>query len=149
MIDMEVTGLDDLKRLINQLEKVPQKVATKAARSGGQIDLTATKQDAPVYDGWLKAALKLVGEKAKSPGKKVYEITFDRAYNSKLVKISNEGKRSYYPNSLEFGWKYKNGGSHYGLQYMKNTANEKASEVEQKIVDVAQSEIEKILSRAR
>lgn len=148
-MSFQITGLDNLIRIIGELEKVPQSVATKAAKSGAQMDLTATKQDAPVYDGWLKAALKLVGEKAKSPGKKVYEITFDRAYNSKLVKISNEGKRSYYPNSLEFGWKYKNGGSHYGLQYMKNTANEKASEVEQKIVDVAQSEIEKILSRAR
>jgi soluble cytochrome b562 len=149
MSDMEIEGFDDLLELIDQLGKVPQKVATKAARQGAQIDLTATKADAPVYDGWLKASLKLVGEKAKNPGKKVYEITFDRAYNSKLVKTSKSGNRSYYPVSQEFGWKYPNGGYHVGLQYMKNTAEENESTVEQKIVDVAKNEIDKILSQAR
>lgn len=149
MSEFELQGFNELKNLIDELGKVPQKVATKAARSGGQIDLTATKQDAPVYDGWLKASLKLVGERASTPGKKVYEITFDKAYNSKLVKISKSGKRSYYPNSQEFGWKYPNGGYHVGLQYMKNTAREKGNAVEQRIVDVATAELNKVLSTAR
>jgi hypothetical protein len=148
-MSMEISGLDNLIQLIEELEKVPQSVATKAARSGAQIDLTATKQDAPELDGWLKSSLKLVGEKTKTKGKKVYEITFDSAYNSKLVKISKTGKRSYYPVSQEFGWKYPNGGGHYGLQYMKNTAREKENEVEQKMVDVAQVAIQKILDKAR
>lgn len=148
-MSVELQGFNELRQLIDELEKVPQKVATKAARSGGQVDLTATKQDAPVYDGWLKASLKLIGEKSKTPSKKVYEITFDRAYNSKLVKFSKEGKRSYYPVSQEFGWKYPNGGYHVGVQYMKNTAREKANDVEQKMVDVAMKEIEKILNAAR
>jgi hypothetical protein len=147
MNGMEIEGFNELIGLIDQLGKVPQKVATKAARSGAQMDLTATKADAPVYDGWLKASLKLFGEKAKSPGKKVYEITFDRAYNSKLVKVSKSGKRSYYPASQEYGWQY--GGPHHGLQYMKNSAEQTGSMVEQKIVDVAKSEIDKILSQAR
>jgi hypothetical protein len=149
-MSVSLEGFDELMRLVNELEKVPQKVATKAARSGAQVDLTATKQDAPVYDGWLKASLKLVGERSqKGQSKKVYEITFDRAYNSKLVKISKSGKRSYYPVSQEYGWKYPNGGYHVGLQYMKNTARDKENEVEQKIVDVAKNEIDKILSTAR
>ena len=146
---IEIEGFNELRELIDQLGKVPQNVATKAARQGSQIDLTAAKADAPVYDGWLKAALKLVGEKSKSPGKKVYEITFDRAYNSKLVKTSKTGKRSYYPVSQEFGWKYPHGGYHVGLQYMKNSAEQTASAVEQKIVDVAKNELDKILSQAR
>jgi hypothetical protein len=149
MSGVEIEGFNELKQLIDQLGKVPQKVATKAARQGAQIDLTATKADAPVYDGWLKASLKLVGEKANNPGKKVYEITFDRAYNQKLVKISKSGNRSYYPVSQEFGWKYKNGGYHVGLQYMKNSAQQTGHMVEQKIVDVAKNEIDKILSQAR
>jgi hypothetical protein len=148
-MDTQVTGFDELKQLIDQLGKVPQKVATKAASAGARIDLSATKADAPVYDGWLKASLKMVGERASKPGKKVYEITFDRAYNSKLVKTSKAGKRSYYPVSQEFGWKYKNGGYHVGLQYMKNTAEENKSKVEQKIIDVAKDGIDKVLSQAR
>jgi hypothetical protein len=148
-MDTQVTGFDELKKLIDQLGKVPQKVATRAANAGARIDLSATKADAPVYDGWLKASLKMVGERASKPGKKVYEITFDRAYNSKLVKTSKAGKRSYYPVSQEFGWKYKNGGYHVGLQYMKNTAEENKSKVEQKIIDVAKDGIDKVLSQAR
>jgi hypothetical protein len=148
-MDMEVAGFVELQQLIEQLGKVPQKVATKAAGAGARIDLSATKADAPVYDGWLKASLKMVGERASKPGKKVYEITFDRAYNSKLVKSSEAGKRSYYPVSQEFGWKYKNGGYHVGLQYMKNTAEENKDKVEQKIIDVAKDGIDKVLSQAR
>jgi hypothetical protein len=148
-MDTQVTGFNELKQLIDQLGKVPQKVATRAASAGARIDLSATKADAPVYDGWLKASLKMVGERASKPGKKVYEITFDRAYNSKLVKTSETGKRSYYPVSQEFGWKYKNGGYHVGLQYMKNTAEENKSKVEQKIIDVAKDGIDKVLSQAR
>jgi hypothetical protein len=148
-MDTQVTGFNELKQLIDQLGKVPQKVATRAASAGARIDLSATKADAPVYDGWLKASLKMVGERASKPGKKVYEITFDRAYNSKLVKTSKAGKRSYYPVSQEFGWKYPNGGYHVGLQYMKNTAEENKSKVEQKIIDVAKDGIDKVLSQAR
>jgi hypothetical protein len=146
-MSIEITGLDELIGMINEIGKVPQKVATTAARQGAQVVLSAVKADAPTYDGWLKAALKLVGEKTSVRGKKVYEITFDRAYNSKLVKISKEGKRSYYPVSQEFGWKYKNGGYHVGLQYMKNNARAKAYEAEFKIVNVAKTQIEKIIAQ--
>ena len=148
-MDTQVTGFNELKQLIDQLGKVPQKVATRAASAGARIDLSATKADVPVYDGWLKASLKMVGERASKPGKKVYEITFDRAYNSKLVKTSKAGKRSYYPVSQEFGWKYPHGGYHVGLQYMKNTAEENKGKVEQKIIDVAKDGIDKVLSQAR
>jgi hypothetical protein len=66
-----------------------------------------------------------------------------------LLKRPKAGKRSYYPVSQEFGWKYKNGGYHVGLQYMKNTAEENKSKVEQKIIDVAKDGIDKVLSQAR
>jgi hypothetical protein len=148
-MDMEITGFNELKQLIDQLGKVPQKVATRAASAGARIDLSATKAEAPVFDGWLKASLKMIGERANKPGKKVYEITFDRAYNSKLVKTSEAGKRSYYPVSQEYGWKYKNGGYHVGMRYMKNAAEENKSRVEQRIIDVAKDGIEKVLSQAR
>jgi hypothetical protein len=64
-MNVELNGFGELEQLVKELGKVPQKVATKAARSGGQIELKAAKADAPVHDGWLKAALKLSGEKAK------------------------------------------------------------------------------------
>lgn len=147
-IEMDVQGFDELQQLIDQVGKVPQKVATKAAKQGAQEVLNATKADAPEYDGWLKASLKLVGEKAKVRGKKVYEVTFDRAYNSKLVKYSiKENKRSYYPVSQEYGWHYTNGGYHVGLQYMKNSARDVSTLTEQKIIDIAKRELDKVIAQ--
>jgi hypothetical protein len=147
MISMDVQGFDELQELINQVGQVPQKIATKAARQGAQEVLKATKADAPVFDGWLKASLKLVGENAKVRGKKVYEVTFDRAYNSKLVKISKEGNRSYYPASQEYGWKYPNGGYHVGLQFMKNSARDVNTFAQQKIIDIAKKELDKVIAQ--
>lgn len=147
MINEDVQGFDELEKVIKELGQVPQKVATKAARAGAQDILKATKADAPVFDGWLKAALKLSGENNKAKGKKVYEITFDRAYNSKLVKVSPKtGNRSYYPISQEYGWKYHNGGYHVGLQYMKNSANATKSAAEQKIINIALAELNKVIA---
>lgn len=147
MIVMEEVGFVELQQLIEQVGKVPQKVATKAANQGAKIVLAETKANAPVYDGWLKASLKTIGEKTRTQGKKVYEVTFDRAYNSKLVKISDEGKRSYYPVSQEYGWKYKHGGYHVGLQYMKNSARDVGTIAENKIIEVAKKELDKVIAQ--
>jgi len=147
MINADVQGFDELEKVIKELGQVPQKVATKAARAGAQDILKATKADAPVYDGWLKAALKLAGESNKARGKKVYEITFDRAYNSKLVKISPKtGNRSYYPVSQEYGWQYHNGGYHVGQLYMKNAFMATKATAEQKIINMALAELNKVIA---
>jgi hypothetical protein len=147
-MSVEMSGLNELIGMLNELGKtVPQNVATKAARQGAQVVLNAVKQDAPVFDGWLKASLTLAGERAKVRGKKVYEVTFDRAYNEKLVKISKDGKRSYYPASQEFGWKYPNGGYHVGLQFLKNNARDKAEAAEQKMIDIGINEINKVIQK--
>jgi hypothetical protein len=144
MSEFEIEGMQELIETIQELEKLPQRVVTKAARQGANIDLRATKAGAPVYDGWLKAALKLVGERTSIQGKKVYEITFDRAYNSKLVKISKEGKRSYYPVSQEYGWITKGGKYVPGHRYMEKAAVENAQAIQQKMVDVLAAEIDKL-----
>jgi HK97 gp10 family phage protein len=140
----ELEGFDELVRTIEQLEKLPQKVVTKAARQGANIDLKETKQNAPEYTGTLKHSIKLVGERTRIRGKKVYDVTFDRAYNHALVKFSKNGKRSYYPASQEYGYKLRNGFHLEGLRFMRKAVDEKAQEIQQKMVDVLASEIDKL-----
>jgi hypothetical protein len=153
-MNMEIEGFNELQGLIDQLGKVPQKVATKAARAGANVLLRDVKQKAPYDTGLLKSALKNVGERNKPKGKKVYEVTFDKQLSGDgkngLVKISEHtNKRAYYPASQEFGWTNMNGKYVPGFHYMKDTAMADASTVENKIVDVAKTEIDKILSQAR
>lgn len=154
MNGMEIEGFRELIGLIDQLGKVPQKVATQAARAGANVLLRDVKQKSPYDTGLLKSALKNVGERNKPSGKKVYEITFDKQLSGNgengLVKISKyTNKRAYYPASQEFGWTNMNGKHVPGLHYMKDTADADASSVEQKIVDTAKNAIDKILSQAR
>lgn len=151
----ELIGFDELERLIEELSKVPQQVATRSARAGSNIELRQARALAPDRTGKLKLAMKLIGEKSKKgQSKKVYQITFDRAYNGDgedgLVKISKKtGKRAYYPTSQDQGWKYPNGGYHIGEQFMKNSAREESDRVKQKMIDVANDEIKKVLNKAR
>jgi hypothetical protein len=143
-----IDGFDDLMSMVEGLGQVPQKVATKSAKKGADVVLREAKALAPEYDGWLKASLKIIGERTKPDkrGSKAYQITFDRAYNSKLVKISKTGKRSYYPVSQEYGWKYGSGGG-YGVQYLRNSADGQSYRSQKVMIDTAAAEIDKIIRR--
>lgn len=153
-MSLQMDGFDRLQSLIDELGKVPQAVATKAAKQGANLLLSEVKQKAPYHTGLLEEALISVGEKAKSKGKKAYEITFDRQLSGDgkngLVKISDiTGNRAYYPNSQEYGWTIHGHKGLYGLHYMRNTAQNESDTVEQKIISVAMTEIQKVLDKAR
>ena len=150
--EFEIEGFDELQRLIVAVGNVPQKVATKVSRQGANLILRNIKAKAPEgTTKLLKDALILVGEKNRPKGKKVYEITFDRRLSGDgengLVKISKHtNKRGYYPASQEFGW---DDNGHYvpGLNYMKNATEESISNAQQKIVDSAKTELDKIIAQ--
>ena len=95
----EVKGMSELESAFKQLGKVPQTVATKSARAGATIALKAAKANAPQDEGNLKRGIIMKRERSKDKGKAVYDIMPDPAMNSVFVKISKDGKRSYYPAS--------------------------------------------------
>ncbi|WP_028609732.1 HK97 gp10 family phage protein [Paenibacillus harenae] len=142
-----IEGMDELESMIRQLEKVPQKVVTKAAQAGARIALRSAKADAPVDTGDLKSALVMKPERKRKPGKKMYNIKLDPAKNDLFVKESKAGKRSYYPASQEYGFKTVNGGYIPGYRYLRKSIEDNESAIESKIVDVAVREIDKIMRR--
>lgn len=126
--------MDDLKKSVEKLGALPQKAVTPAARKGSNILLKAIKATAPVDTGTMKKALKLKPERSRKKGKKVYQVTYDSSYNDQLVKVSKDGKRSYYPASQEYGFFTRSGSYIPGYHFMRDTTTAKASETEKVIV---------------
>lgn len=140
----EIVGMRELQNTIKELGKLPQKCVTKAARKGARIALVDAKQNAPVDTGNLKRALKLVPEKNRVRGKKVFQVSFDRSFNDVFVKISADGKRSYYPASQEYGYFAVNGRYIPGFRYLRNSIDNNEQKIEKTMVDVLAGEIDKL-----
>lgn len=144
-MDVEIEGMEELKQYIGQIEKLPQKIVTKSAKKGATISLKSAKGDAPYLTGDLESGIKLVAEKTKTKGKKVYQVVFDRNFNDTFQKKSKDGKIiAYYPSSMEFGFKTRSGGQVSGLHFMRDSLVSNASVIESTIVDSMITEIDKL-----
>ena len=146
MARFRIEGMKELQKAIRKLGEVPQKCVTPAARKGMNIALKNAKQKAPVDTGELKQGMKLIGEKARTKGKKVYRVVFDRAKNDIFQKKNKEGKViGYYPISQEYGFYAKNGRYIPGYHFLEKSLTENSGAIERKIVDEMSKQINKVL----
>lgn len=145
MAKYKIDGMKDLERIFQKLKRVPQTVATKAARSGATILLRATRANAPFDTGALRKGIILKRERRTVQGKAVYQVTFDPAMNAIFQKKVIDGKNAYYPASMEYGFLTVNGGYVPGYRFMRDAAIDNASNVERKMVEVAGKAIDKAM----
>lgn len=138
----KIEGMKELEKSLKKLGDVPQKHVTAASRKGMNIPLKAANEKAPVDTGELKSGIKLIGEKSKSKGKKVYRIVFDRAKNDvfqKKVKSpqskSTANGTAYYPVSQEYGFFTKNGKYIPGYRFIHNPFEENYKKIRDTIVN--------------
>lgn len=141
----DIIGMRELERAMKKLGKVPQTIATKAARAGATIALKDARSNAPVDSGQLKAGIILKGERRVKVGKKMYDVMMDPAKNDVFVKMSADGKRSYYPASQEYGFMTADGGFVPGYHFLRKSITDNASAIESKIVEVAGKAVDKAL----
>lgn len=155
-----VEGLKELKRLVDDLGKVPNKNLAKSVRLGAKIELKAARAAASSFvdEGYLKRGLTIVTEKPRKKNKKVLEITFNRKYvpiyrgevktktsqttRKKRVKY---GKGGYYPASMEYGFKLVNGKKYSGKYFLRKSADANATAIKQVIVSDLTRVVEQIL----
>lgn len=142
----DIIGMKELERSIKKMGRVPQTIATKAARAGATIALKAARKNAPEDKGNLKGGVILKAERRVKIGKKMYDVMMDPSKNNIFVKTSEDGKRSYYPASQEYGFMTADGGYVPGYQYLRKSITENSREIENKIVDVASKAIDKALN---
>jgi len=143
----EIVGMKELERAFRELGKVPQSAATKSARAGGQIALKAAKANAPEDTGDLKRGIILKRERSKVKGKAVYDVTIDPAMNDVFVKVSKDGKRSYYPASQEYGFLTVDGRYIPGYRYLRRSADDNERPIEKKMLEVTGKEVDKVLRK--
>lgn len=142
----DILGMKELERAFKRLGKVPQTVATKSAKAGAQIAFKAAKKNAPEDSGDLKSGIIMKAERRVKVGKKVYDIMMDPAKNDIFVKVSKDGKRSYYPASQEYGYMTADGGYVPGYRFFRKSMTDNAAAMEKKMVDVAAVAVDKALS---
>lgn len=148
-LGFKVEGARELIRDFNKAALLQQTSVTKAAKAGARIALVSAKSNAPEETGALKQGLMLKAEKSRvaKSGKKVYQVTFDPSMNDEFVKISKDGKRSYYPASMEYGYRLRNGGYVPGFHYLRDALVDNKDLIEQTVIGVMWSEINKILKK--
>lgn len=146
MAKFKIEGMKELQKSIKKLGQVPQKCVTPAARKGMNISLRDAKKNAPVDTGELKQGMKLIGEKAKTKGKKVYRVVFDSAKNDIFQKKNKEGKvTGYYPISQEFGFFASNGRYIPGYHFVEKSLSSNSGDIEKKIVEEMTKQINKVI----
>lgn len=143
-VKYEIEGMKELERTIRKLGQLPQKCVTKAAKKGAQIALKAAKQKAPFLTGALEEGIILKGEKTRRKGKKVYQVTMNPAMNDIFVKTTKDGKRYYYPASMEYGFITRDGGYSPGFHYLRDALVDNKTAIERTVVDELAKQIDKL-----
>lgn len=138
----DIEGLDEVLKVLNGLEKLPQKCVNKSARNGAKIALNYARNKAPYFTGALSNGIILKAEKTSKSGKKVYDVALEN--NPDFVKITKDNKRYYYPASQEFGFRTKGGGKVEGLHFMRDSLTKNKSLIEKTMVNVLAREIDKL-----
>lgn len=142
-IKFKIEGMSELERSLKKLGKVPQKHVTSSSRKAMNIVLKESRANAPVDTGMLKKGIKLVGERAKVKGKKVYRVVFDRNMNDVFQKKNKEGKvTGYYPVSQEYGFFAKNGRYIPGYRFIHDSLADNTQKVEKTIVSEMKKRID-------
>lgn len=145
----DILGMKELERSFRELGKVPQTVATQSARAGGRIALKAAKTNAPEDSGDLKRGIILKRERSRVKGKAVYDVMMDPGMNDVFVKISKDGKRSYYPASQEYGFLTVDGGYVPGYRFLRRAIDDNKTVIEKKVLETAGKAVDKALRKGR
>lgn len=143
----DIIGLRDLERSFRELGKVPQTVATQSARAGASVARRAAKANAPEDTGALKQAIIMKRERRSKRGKAVYDILIDPSKNDQFVKISRDGKRSYYPASQEYGFFTVDGRYIPGYGYLRRAVDDNRREIEHAALKRATVAIDKAMRK--
>lgn len=106
------------------LERISDKELEQIVQRSADILLYRTRAAAPYRTGALRSGIirSSSPERSSRPGKRVYDLVMDAEMNDTFVKYTNSGKRYYYPGSMEYGFRLKNGKRYPGKHYLRDSA---------------------------
>ena len=145
MSNVTIEGLNEAIEMIRKTGQLPQKCVNKAAKKGIQIAKKDAKSGGWIdQTGYLRKSIKEKAEKTKVRGKKVYDLWPDPSFNDVFVKESKAGKRAYYPASIEYGFRTKNGGYVPGFKFLHDSLVNNKDKIEKVIIKTLTDEIDKL-----
>lgn len=103
-ITFDLQGTNDLIRDLRSL--LPSEKVSRFTLGWARIVKATIQAKAPKKSGDLRRGIVVSPrpEQSKIPGKAVWDIWFDAAYNETFVKTTKSGKRYYYPASQNYGF---------------------------------------------
>ena len=102
-VRMDVSGIEQLNKNILALEKQMATKLGEAVLAGAEIIRDDARQRAPRDTGELAAGIVAAVTWDKKAPVAYAAAMMDKNKNDKFVKISKNGKRYYYPASIEYG----------------------------------------------
>jgi hypothetical protein len=158
-----IDGMAELERTFRELGKVPQTVATQAARAGGTIAYRAARANAPVDTGALKSGIIMKRERRTQPGKAVYDVEMDPSKTELYRRATKTGLRRkggrgpdantmikggyYYPASQEYGFLTVDGNYVPGYHFLKRAITENAPVIEKAVLGATAKAVDKALRK--
>lgn len=132
-----ITGVLEVKKLLDEVGKAPAKVMTAATRKGARIALAYAKSNVPESadgshgspPGTLKRSLKIKKEKRRK-GKSVYTIGPDQ-----------EG---WYAHFVDYGFTDKAGTKWQGNKFLRNSIDVNRGTIDEVILETLASELDKL-----
>lgn len=131
----------DLSAVADIAEKLAPVIKISAAGLAYRI-----RTNAPHRTGTLREGIKASShaERSATPGKIVYDVVFDAAFNDSFVKVAKDGTRYYYPASQEYGFRKVNSGRVPGLYYMRNSSVEYYAEHRDRVAAGVENVLEEL-----
>lgn len=128
-MNMQIAGMQELLKYLGDLgDKAPRQALAKGVRKGANNILRDAKGDAPIYSGTMANALKLKTEKGNTKKLKVViDVGFDAGYTYHFKGQDRHPPSKtdyYYPASMEYGFRLKNGGRRDGHYFMKKARDD-------------------------
>lgn len=153
-LNFKVLGADECAAFFRELGKVPQKTVRKAARAGAVLvrKKIISSGHIPVKHGYLRDSIIVIerknGKKRNRSGKAEFDAANNPAWNfifqkpiKKVGLYGGTSKTGYYPASMEYGFKSKNGFI-VGHHFMRDTAIANESIVQDKMLEVISKDID-------
>lgn len=148
--NISVVGLHELEAQFARIGKMPKKYLTRAAKLGMADPERTAKASVPVgKTGILKKSIKKKMETPNKRNKAIYRLRYDPKYTPDFLKPSSGaygGKPpvAFYPNSVEYGFKTKDGGKIAGQFNLEKAISSHAQSSLQKVVNSLNDSIDEL-----
>lgn len=102
---VSIEGMQELMRSSRAVDEAVRRILGEAVKAGADIVAQDARARAPVDTGALRRGIKAEITWDKNKSKAFAGAGMDKDMNDTFVKYSSNGKRYYYPASIEYGTK--------------------------------------------